>query len=535
MNIISSFFGRKKLGNESPWIEDSIYRLIESHIDQDSGKLDTTDLVLPDEEAAQSDSRFRWAAGAIDGVASYHMGTQKAETKARRVAELIQDIAKNGDRRAEVSLVEIMEDDTVRSIVDDVIELLTKSKVSIEPHLHVLALNLCTHTRNRGAVKLGIALLGILAITKHEPIIQTLGKHDEFTLYAAVALKNMFDDPSGAMWKLARAVDGWGRIQTVERMMPTDNDDIQRWLRLEGYRNSIMYEYLSHTAAVHGRLCEALGQKSVGSGELLAASEILSALVTGNGAPALGMDDYDDAAQTCSHYIRHVGEAEPDIQHFLTAQLILDYIKSDERDSSEKLKSGWTESMRESITDTCREFVSQQHWTALVKEALKSEDPQVLYDADRAASYLGMDTFDIHWARLNEKPDDSGRWYDVMKGANDERIQQIVELAERSIPLQDIATGPADEMGLGPEFASHSCLDFVIQDLGAFPGHGWALVQAGLNSPVVRNRNMALNALEGWGSENWPSEVPKTLLAAMEIEPVEDVKERLEKLIYGAL
>ena len=107
-------------------------------------------------------------------------------------------------------------------------------------------------------MKLGIALLGVMAIKKHESIIQTLGKHDEFTLYAAVALSNMFEDPSKPMWELAKSVDGWGRIQVVERLVPTDDEEIQRWLRLEGFRNSVMYEYLAHPAAVHGRLCEAL-------------------------------------------------------------------------------------------------------------------------------------------------------------------------------------------------------------------------------------------------------------------------------------
>lgn len=529
MNIISSLFGRSKPVSESPWVEDSIYRLIESRIDE-SGKLDCDDLVLPDEEEVQEDGAVRWAAGAMDGVAGYHMGTGKEPTKAKRVARLIRDIARNGDRRAEAALVDSLGDEFILSIIDDVIAILAESRVPVDPHLHVLALNLCTHTRRRGAVKLGLALLGVLAITKHEPIVQTLGRHDEFTLYAAVALSNMLEDPSTSLWQLAQSVDGWGRIQVVERLVPTDDPEIQRWLRVEGFRNSVMYEYLAHTAAVHGRLCEALNQKAIETEELISASEIISALITGNGAPALGMDDYDDAAETCRYFCRHVQAAEPDIAYFLTSQLILDYMKSDQREASEKLKNGWTEAMRASVRESAEGFVSQAHWASLVRKALESEDPRAFCDADRAARYLGLDTFEHHWARLVEKPDDGGRWYNVMKGADAGRIEQIVALAEREIPLDDIATGPADEVGFGSEFASHSCLEFVLQDLGAFPGHGWTLVRAGLSSPVVRNRNMALNVLEAWGRDRWPPEAAEALAAASTSEPNDGVRERLEAL-----
>lgn len=530
MNIIRSLFGQKK-PTESPWNEDSIYSLIQSRVDPDTGKLDTDDLVLPDDVEVQGDSGVRWAAGAMDGVASYHMGTQKQKTMAKRVASLIGDVAKNGDTRAEASLVEILADESILGIIDDVIELLANSGPPVEPHLHVLALNLCTRTNRRGAVKLGIALLGVMAIKKHEPIIQTLGKHDEFTLYAAVALSNMFEDSSEPMWELARSVDGWGRIQVVERLVPTENEEIQRWLRLEGFRNSVMYEYLAHPAAVHGRLCEALAEDDLEQEELIAASEIISALITGDGAPAEGMGTYDDAAKTCDRFLQQVSKAEPQIQYFLTSNLIIDYVESDERETSEQIKYGWTEAMRSSVLESARAIVANSHWKELVLSALDSEDDMQFHDGNMAARHLDIDTYDKHWKRLVEKPSDSGRWFYVMQLANAERIGQIIDLAESEIPLDEIATGPSDELGLGLEYNSHSCLDFVLQDLGPYAGHGWPLIDAGLRSPVVRNRNMAINALEGWVESGLPLEATSALEKAVAIEPDSDIKERLQNLL----
>jgi hypothetical protein len=95
---------------------------------------------------------------------------------------------------------------------------------------------------------------------------------------------------------------------------------------------------------------------------------------------------------------------------------------------------------------------------------------------------------------------DSNRDADAPCPLAHDRIDQIVRLAQAQIPVSQVASGPANAMGLGPEYRFHSCLDFVLQDLKSFPGKGWRLVEAGLKSPVVRNRNMAVNVLQGRGA-----------------------------------
>jgi hypothetical protein len=44
------------------------------------------------------------------------------------------------------------------------------------------------------------------------------------------------------LWSLAKSVDGWGRIQSVERLKKTERDDIQDWLVRDGFRNQVMDE-----------------------------------------------------------------------------------------------------------------------------------------------------------------------------------------------------------------------------------------------------------------------------------------------------
>jgi hypothetical protein len=530
MSVISHLFGRRGGGKE-PWVKDSIYRFVASNIDAATGRLRSENLNLPDEPSAQGGRAIRWAPGALDGVGSHHIGKSEAKSTARRVAKLIEGIARDGNRKSLNALYGILKDDAIVGLIDDVIQILADRQVEVGPHLQELAVRLATESACRGPVKFGIALLGVLRLREHEDVVLTLGKHEEFTLFASVALCNMLDDASTALWNLARHVDGWGRIQAVERLVPTTNPEVQRWLRTEGFRNSIMYEYLAHTCAVHGRLREALCAESVPPSELLAAGQIVSALITGNGAPAAGIDDYEDAAEVCRTYLVHVLSQPHDLRHFLTAQLVLTYLREDKREPGDRLRNGFSDAARNSVVHLANQLVNDPAWQVLVTKQLGSEDEQSVYDASRAAEHLSLDTFEVHWNRLVSNPYDSGRWFYVMQRANADRIEQIVHLAESRLALDKIASGPANEMGFGPEYQHHSCLDFVLQDLKAHPGKGWRLVEAGLNSPVVRNRHMALNALEGWARDAWPNGAAAALQSASEREPDSNLQERISRML----
>jgi hypothetical protein len=102
--------------------------------------------------------------------------------------------------------------------------------------------------------------------------------------------------------------------------------------------------------------------------------------------------------------------------------------------------------------------------------------------------------------------------------------------AASALPLDEIATGPADSLGLGEKYAAHSALDWILQDLKRFPGRGWGFIETGLQSPVTRNRNMALNALLEWPRPSWPEQAPSLLARLRAIEPNQKLRERLQSI-----
>lgn len=119
----------------------------------------------------------------------------------------------------------------------------------------------------------------------------------------------------------------------------------------------------------------------------------------------------------------------------------------------------------------------------------------------------------------------------MRKGGN----QKLVQFAEMKLPLQEIASGPASELGFGLKFQAHNCLDCILQELHRFEGVGVNLIKSALQSPVVRNRHMALKAVEGWKKETWESELMPILTSLVEVEPEEEVKQRMKVLMDQSL
>ena len=120
-----------------------------------------------------------------------------------------------------------------------------------------------------------------------------------------------------------------------------------------------------------------------------------------------------------------------------------------------------------------------------------------------------------------------------MRQTDEARIGSVLAFAQSALPLNKIESGPTDSLGLGPEFQAHQALDWVLQDLRRFPSRGWRLIQAGLRSPVVRNRNMAIMALAAWPRDSWDSSMRSFIEQARDTEPLKDVRRLMENLLKG--
>jgi len=514
-----------------PWDRHpSIYEHIQSHVDPDRPGLRDGGSELPDEEPMSG--KLRWAPGAMDGVFGHHMSAESEEAAIRNIVSLVLTYSRQPIAVHKLAVYRQVIEDRILSIIDPVLSALVEDPNLDHQRLYELAYSFATESPDREPVKFGIAILGLYRNPENESLFQTLGRHDEFTLYCAVALSNSDEDSEPLLWTLAQNVKGWGRIQTVERLSQTEDPRIKNWLVREGYRNSVMYEYLACLCARSGDLLSSLQSGPVDRELLTSTGEILEALLAGPG-PAEGIDDYEDAAPVAELFLRHLQTSALTLDDFGVVHSLQRFLQEDSEDWETRAERGWTPPVRQRVQAACAEILGRPEWPERVRIGLTQEAHTQFYRARSAAKALGIDPWDAHWDRLLRNPTDSTTWYYTLELCTPERIDAVLEAASIWIDLRHIATGPKEELGMGPAFAQHSLLDSLLQELRRFPGRGGVFIQAGFQSPVTRNRNMAVNALAHWRPEQWTTELRTALQAAAAIEPVDDTRTRMNKVLKG--
>jgi hypothetical protein len=489
----------------------SIYYHISGHLGPD-GSLTPEGMSLPDEDRVMT-GELKWAPGAMEGAFG-HRGSagSDAQGRANVVARQLSTAAGRPSKRNLERLYDAVCKDDVLSIVDRVVERVAQLGLDRQV-LHQLGRWLATLGVDRGAVKMGIALLGVSGLDEDVDVVRVLGRHDEFTLYAAVAITNGSQNREAELWALGRAVEGWGRIHCVERLAATQHREIREWILREGFRNSIMNEYLAYIAATTGGLDDALRRDEVDRPLLTAAGEILEALVTGG--PAQDLDDYADGADAVEAYLALMRVRAESLGDYLAVASIKRFLEQVEG-WDVRASRGWSATRREASESWCAAILNAPEWDDHIRVGLMSDDPAEFWRADMAARDRGIDTFDIQVAEIRRDPL-GGAWFRAWQQADKDRAELLVSLARQLLPLDEIPTGPSDALGVGPAWRPHAALDWTLQALRDHVGIGPDLVLIGLESPVVRNRNMSLNVLKRWPFESWPErarELAERLAAA---------------------
>ncbi len=469
----------------------------------------------------------------MDGVLGHAAEGAEKEKRIFAILSALEQLEQRANDKSLRALYEAVVEDAIVGIIDATTERIANSiKSHNTSRLREIGRYFASRAGHREAVKFGLALIGAFGDTQDSELLKTLGKSDEFTLFAGIGLARVSDHPEQALWGLAREVHGWGRVQMVRRLKDTTDPEIQAWMLREGFRNNIMDEYLACICARAGKLHLALNDQFVEAMLLDAAAEMISALITGG--PAEDIDDYEYSGDACESYLNIVwSRGDLSLRHFLTVAKLKWFLT--QPDGWEKRKQEqWTDSRRGNMRSLADDVLGRGSWRSKITDALTSENKQTFHEGDEAAQVLSIDTWVLHFSRVRTNPLTSSSWYRLMQQTNESRINEVLAFAESVLPFDQIETGPGDELGLGPNFQPHQALDWILQDLRRFPGDGWRFIKAGLSSPVVRNRNMAINALSAWSPKSWSSEMQAEVESAADAEPKPDVKKRLADILTSA-
>jgi hypothetical protein len=372
---------------------------------------------------------------------------------------------------------------------DQLLNSVTASKAVRRERLAELGRWLCSNGVNRQQVKAGLALLGVSGDAEDTELVTQLGRLEELTLYALVALSNLLEGQAEqAIFTLAQQVDGWGRIHAVQRLAKTTDPTIRQWLLRGGFANDVMDEEIAFVAAMAGGLREALEHDA--DDELLDwAGRLLVALAMGG--PAKDMSDYADGASAIHLYLKRMSTAEPSLKRL---QHLFDL---------ERYLTGWATSnphldseARGRLASTVTTILDRPDWSALVGAGLEAHEVTAVKDVLRLARRFGYEPSPVIQAWLRREPHDSYLWQTILVDANESVVvAQLVALGSEVLPFSAVKTGPAKDLGLGPDYRVEACLEQILQRLQKFPGVGWEAIEVGLDCRVTRTRNVALRAL----------------------------------------
>jgi hypothetical protein len=515
------------------------------------------DFTLPD-EPPPAPNQLRFSSGALEGISLHWSDNTPLDEQgeARAVCAVIEVLGRSvreGSDEARAALYRLLEREPTVPYSDTLVEEITRADEMTRDDLQSHARWLVRVAAHRGPLKFGILLLGLSGTDQDVAELLTMARHDEFTLYAAVAAGNLLDDPTDVWWEMARNVHGWGKVHVVERLCRRVEyrADVHEWLLRHGCDNRIMPEYLAFCCATAGGLAAALAEDEVDDDLLNGAGVIVGALL--RGGPAEDVEQYANGVEALRHLLRHLRTRCTSLSRLNVVASVHDWLEWPEpRPTPEHLKHffdeapatppesteettwqrrsrlGWTPAVREELTGACAAILGQPHWPERVRGGFRSGDRAQEFLAWGLAQRLGVDLWEEAFARLQANPLDGALYCSLVRTNDLERVRRVIELAEATLPLDRVATGPGDLIGVGPGFEPHGCLDYVLQEMrreGVFSGR---LIAAALRSPVVRNRNMALAALEKQPVPLWNARVREALRLLVTDEPRDDVRQRVQ-------
>ncbi|MGW4242478.1 hypothetical protein [Nocardia sp. NPDC004722] len=462
-----------------------------------------------------------------DGIQTHHGGTDPESPPATSLACDIAEIIAAPSVAAMTSLHDRLAGYRALDIADDLVRELGERGIPSE-ELRLLARALLEHGTRRNAVAAGIIMLGVAGDRRDRELLLLLGHLDDLTLYAAVALAKTQPDRDQALYELARSVDGWGRIHTVERLRGTQDPEIKSWLLRGGFRNGVLNQYLAHIAATTGDLYTALLAPEVDTELLDGAAGILDALVDLHG-PTSDILDYADALPCLTRFGELIAATPPNLAYIDTAERVASLLKEP------PCVENWPEADIASLLGRYRGLLARPDWSEQVRTALDNPTSESEFRLGLTCSEaVGIEALPYALARLRRPPHDGYIWYWAATHIPEGEYTTLVRLAARVLPLAEMSAGiPDPDRIIGGSDEEHA-LDLVlsyVRDAPVAEADVLPLIRAALRGAGTRIRGIGLRALKSRYGQDLPAAPCAWVSAAVAIEPDERLRAKFADLL----
>lgn len=458
------------------------------------------------------DGGMKFADGAMDGTIRFHMGPTKSPDISGLTVVLDLASKERFDDAVNALLTHVMNGGVMLPVIDALQDWVFDHPEDLKPDvIGGFCRGLLVQAAEPEAVKFALTILEMLdqePEKETQEIVRTLAKSEELTLFCLFFMSS-WDNAMDEFFELAKNLKGWGRIHAVSMLKP-ETQAMADWLLFEGWKNEVMNEYSAMIVIKRAKLMARLEAESIDKKLFETATQLISASLADTPLP--GMSHYKNAEPLLMAYVHHAKAMATTLEEYGTIFDIRDFA-----DGQEGFASG------EQIGDICTELLDSEACRQVILNSMQKGDGFHL------AKAMGMEYAE---AAMDTLRDDWKNSYDLIDLLLPEKlfVDEIVELFENKLPLDEMASGPEDELGTDGSFSDYGILSYVVQGMQQVPGRGEKLIAAALLSPVVGCRNIALTTIDKWRKADFPiSEGLQQALARLKDEEVnEKTKKRLE-------
>ncbi|MFZ5827584.1 MAG: hypothetical protein ACOY94_25050 [Bacillota bacterium] len=444
----------------------SIYEHIRAHLRVDGPGLLPGGDSLPD-DGFTPDAR-RLAPGAADSLTNQPVFLQPRVEDVSGIVEALVELSLRPTARSRRQLEVLVRGRRCIRLIDPLLSAVRDDERIHQATLYPELRRLLVVTHWREVAKLCIALLGLYRQEADLDLLRTFGRHEEFTLFAAVAMGNILVDPVPVWLALAQQVKSWGKVHLVERLVKhADREDVRAWLLRYGCANTVDDNLLAYSIAAHCRLDQALDVPTPDDALLEGARRILNGLV--EAGPAPGLDSYEQGPLASLRWVRAVESRASRLCEFLTVSNLLQWVEEPDHP--------WPTDIVSELRARAMRILRDPRWPDLALSHLEHPDQSEAWVAREAARRLNQPVFDRLLPRLMAEPSDIALWAYLSAAANRREMERLLQLP------------------LPPDGDVRSIL---LRALRRFPGLGAQVIQAGLADDQAACRLLALDVLGRW-------------------------------------
>ncbi|SFG73438.1 hypothetical protein [Oribacterium sp. WCC10] len=458
-------------------------------------------------------SRVRLVDGSLDGMYLYH--NMPGNDDIDSLTNVIEEASRHDFESAEYDLIDFFSDNDVRMLplVEKLEKWVNGNTDTIDAEaLFEFAANIIIRTDNTECLKFALTVLEMMDTDDNDAVkdvVRTLARSDELTLFS-IFIAETWKDSTEAILDFAKHVKGWGRIHCVEHI-PAESGKVKDWLFREGVKNNIGAAYSARTVAEKINLARVFSNPKFNSGDYYLSRPIIDGLL--NEGTIQGMSSMTDRTEIISGYLKQSENVEHTSESIETLLNLRDYLSNNIFTESGKLSERLEKLLNSKpITEYVQLMITEKRGFRIARR-MSIDCTNEILDA------MGSD-FDANVSLIDILPKD------------DETLNKLFDIFRTKLPLQMMASGPKDNLGVGEEYRPYHQLSFLVQNLADTAGAGEEFIISSLNCPINANRQMALSTLEEWLKDEYvPSTAVKNAVWKLkETEPVEDIQNLLEKI-----